>query len=229
MCPKPIVLLLDEIDSLPEDLLLSVLAQLRRGYTARPLPFVHSLALVGVRDVRDYRVKIRPEQESMGTASPFNVKSDSLTLRNFSRDEVAELYAQHTAETGQGFTPEAVDRVFADTQGQPWLVNAIGRQCVDAEVTDRSQAITESHAVAAREAVILRRDTHLDSLVDKLQEERVRRIIEPILTGTTMPLDTYNDDLVYVRDLGLVVVTPHVRIANPIYQEIIPRSLSWRG
>ena len=226
-CPKPLVLLLDEIDSLQDDLLLSVLGQLRAGYTARPLPFVHSLALVGVRDVRDYRVKLRPEQESMGTASPFNIKSDSLTLSNFSREEVAELYAQHTADTGQPFTPEAVEKVFGETQGQPWLVNALGRQCADVEVTDRGQPITESHVVAAREAVILRRDTHLDSLVDKLREARVRRIIEPILAGAVLPPDVMNDDLVYVRDLGLIRTEPAISIANSIYQEIIPRNLSY--
>jgi energy-coupling factor transporter ATP-binding protein EcfA2 len=100
-CPKPLVLFLDEIDSLPEDLLLSVLSQLRMGYTGRAAaPFVHSLALVGLRDVRDYRIRLRPNSASMGTASPFNIKSDSLTLRNFSRDDVAELYGQHTADTG---------------------------------------------------------------------------------------------------------------------------------
>lgn len=226
-CPKPIVLLIDEIDSLPEDLLISVLAQLRMGYTARPAPFIRSLALVGLRDVRDYRVRLRSDTESMGTSSPFNVKSDSLTLRNFTRDEVAELYDQHTADTGQIFQPDAVDRAFEQTQGQPWLVNALARQIVSKEVPDRAQPITAAHVDAAREALILKRDTHLDSLVDKLREPRVRRVIEPILAGTTMAAETYNDDLIYVRDLGLVATAPNVRIANPIYQEIIPRSLTF--
>ncbi|HSO00749.1 MAG TPA: hypothetical protein VLS89_20795, partial [Candidatus Nanopelagicales bacterium] len=226
-CPRPIVLFIDEIDSLPEDLLLNVLGQLRMGYTARPAAFVHSLALVGVRDVLDYRARLRPDDESMGTASPFNVKSDSLTLRNFSHEEVAELYAQHTADTGQVFHPEAVDRAFEQTQGQPWLVNAIAREIVRNAVPDRSQPITAAHVDAAREALILRRDTHLDSLVDKLREERVRRVIEPILAGEVLASDVLNDDLMYVRDLGLVRTEPSVRIANPIYQEIIPRSLTY--
>lgn len=227
VCPKPVILLIDEIDCLPEDLLLSVLRQLRRGYTARPAPFVHSLALVGLRDVRDYKVKLRPDAESMGTASPFNIKSDSLTLRNFSRDEVAELYAQHTEETGQLFEPAAVDEAHRATGGQPWLVNALARQLTEEEVPDRAWPIGTSHVVAAREALILRRDTHLDSLVDKLHEPRVRRIIEPILIGETLAPDVMNDDLLYVRDLGLVTTEPAVRIANPLYEEVIPRSLTY--
>jgi Endonuclease NucS len=177
--------------------------------------------------VRDFKVKLRPERESMGTASPFNVKSESLVLRNFTRDEVAELYGQHTAETGQVFEPAALDLAFESTQGQPWLVNALARQMTEKDVPDRGVPITAAQVDAARETLILRRDTHLDSLVDKLHEERVRRVIEPILAGTPVMMDVYNDDLVYVRDLGLVVDRPNVRIANPIYQEIIPRSLTY--
>jgi len=125
-CPKPVVLFIDEIDSLPEDLLISVLRQLRTGYIARGTrPFVHSLALVGLRDVRDYKVKVRPDSESLGTASPFNIKARSLMLRNFTRDEVAELYGQHTEETGQIFEEAVFPKVMELTGGQPWLVNAL--------------------------------------------------------------------------------------------------------
>ncbi len=226
-CSKAIVLFIDEIDGLPEDLLLSVLGQLRMGYTARPAPFVHSLALVGLRDLRDYRVRLRSDSESMGTASPFNVKSDSLTLRSFTRDEVAELYAQHTEETGQVFEPAAVTHAFEQTCGQPWLINALARQLTEKAVTDRSKPITAADVEAAKEVLIQRRDTHLDSLVDKLHEPRVRRVIEPILTGALLAPDVMNDELLYVRDLGLVTTEPAIRIANPIYQEIIPRSLTY--
>jgi hypothetical protein len=79
----------------------------------------------------------------------------------------------------------------------------------------------------AREILIERRDTHLDSLVDKLREERVRQVIQPILTGALVANSTYDDDFSYVRDLGLVAVRGGVRtIANPMYQEIIPRVLT---
>lgn len=95
------------------------------------------------------------------------------------------------------------------------------------QVKDRQAPITAADIDAAKEALILRRDTHMDSLVDKLHEPRVRRVIEPILVGDTPTLDIMNDDLVYVRDLGLITDRPQVRIANPIYAEIIPCSLSY--
>jgi hypothetical protein len=175
--------------------------------------------------VRDYGASIRPERDTLGSASPFNIKSDSLTLRNFTVAEVHELYTQHTVETGQVFQPDAIQMVYDLTQGQPWLVNALARQLVEVETPD--QTITPAHVGAAKEALILRRDTHLDSLAERLREARVQRVIEPILAGSTMAMDTLNDDLMYVRDLGLITIIPHLAIANPIYQEVIPRSLTF--
>jgi hypothetical protein len=128
--PRPLVLFLDEIDALRDKALLSILRQLRDGYPDRPSSFPAALALIGLRDVRDYKIA-SGDRDHVGTASPFNIKARSLTLRNFTREEIAELYAQHTAETGQTFLPEAVDLAFTLTQGQPWLVNAIAAVAVD--------------------------------------------------------------------------------------------------
>jgi type II secretory pathway predicted ATPase ExeA len=227
---RPLVVFFDEIDSIPGPVLLSVLRQLRNGYTSRPAPFPQSVALVGLRDIRDYRIRIRPDSESLGTASPFNIKERSLTLRNFTEDEVNELLDQHVQETGQAFEPAARKEIFVQTQGQPWLVNALASQLTtsyDALVPDPGVAVTREKVMEAREILIERRDTHLDSLVDKLREERVRQVIQPILTGALVANSTYDDDFSYVRDLGLVAVRGGVRtIANPMYQEIIPRVLT---
>jgi len=230
--PRPLVLFIDEIDALVDDALISILRQLRSGYVSRPEGFPHALALVGLRDVRDYRARIRDELESMGTASPFNRmagpnKSDSLTMRNFSEADVVELLTQHTQETGQTFEPEALAAVFENSRGQPWLVNALARQLVDKEVPARDHPITPDHVERAKEELIQRRDTHLDSLANKLREARVQRVIEPILAGSTPMMDAYNDDILYVRDLGLITDKPQVMIANPIYAEVIPRTLTY--
>lgn len=224
--PLPVVLLLDEIDALYDETLLSVLRQLRAGYTHRPGRFPQSVALIGLRDVRDYRIQLRPDMESLGTSSPFNIKVQSLTLANFSSEEVAELYAQHTAETGQVFTPEAVALAWELTRGQPWLVNALAAEIVDTLVPDRSTPIERRHVERAKEILIERRDTHLDSLIDRLREPRVRRVIEPIVAGELLSPDVLDDDIQFVEDLGLVARSAGLEIANPIYREIIPRALT---
>ncbi|MCK4620482.1 MAG: hypothetical protein KAT52_11095, partial [Desulfobacterales bacterium] len=68
---------------------------------------------------------------------------------------------------------------------------------------------------------------HIDQLADKLEEERVRRVIEPILAGGEQPEQIPVDDIYYVRDLGLIRTEGQIRIANRIYQEIIPRELTY--
>ena len=225
-CPRPLVVFLDEIDALRGDGLVSVLRQLRDGYRNRPGFFPSSLALIGLRDVRDYKVAAG-EQDRLGTSSPFNIKVESLTLRNFTRDEVADLYQQHTDDTGQRFLSETVDRAFYWSQGQPWLVNALARQMVEQLVPDPGQSLTVAHVDAAKELLLKRQDTHLDSLAERLREPRVRRIIEPMLAGLTLG-DISEDDLRFVQDLGLVrmAATSGLEIANPLYREVIPRVLS---
>ena len=225
----PLVLLIDEIDALIGDTLLSVLRQLRAGYDERPEGFPQSVILCGVRDVRDYRIHSSTENAVIAGGSAFNIKAESLRLGDFSPSEVCALLTQHTAETGQPWTEEAQQTVCELTAGQPWLVNALAYEACDRSQTgrDRSRPLTADAIQAARERLILRRDTHLDQLTDKLQEERVRRVIAPLLSGDETPPDIRSDDLQYVRDLGLVARDAPIRVANPIYREVIPRDLTW--
>ena len=222
------MLLIDEIDALVGDTLVSVLRQLRSGYDQRPAAFPQSVVLCGLRDVRDYRIHASSEKEVITGGSAFNIRSESLRLGDFSRREVLSLLAQHTEETGQTFTPEAAERVWTQTRGQPWLVNALAYEaCFDNKRgRDRSRPITCDDIDDAQEALILRRETHLDQLTDKLQEDRVRRVIEPILAGSDEPAFSARD-LEYVRDLGLIAQDDPVRLANPIYGEVVPRELTY--
>jgi len=224
----PLVLLIDEIDSLVGDTLISVLRQLRAGYVQRPERFPQSVVLCGVRDVRDYRMRSGPDRAVIAGGSAFNIKARSMRLGDLTREEVSALLAQHTEETGQGFTPEALERVWTRTQGQPWLVNALAdAACFSpAAGRDRRHAIAADDIEAAQERLIASRETHLDQLADKLQEDRVRRVVEPLLSGGDERGFTARD-IEYVRDLGLVARDPPLRIANPIYAEVIPRELTW--
>ena len=226
----PLVLLIDEIDALVGDTLLAVLRQLRTGYVDRPARYPQSIVLCGVRDVRDYRIHSTAENRMVLGGSAFNIKSESLRLGDFSEQEIRDLLAQHTAATGQAFTEDALALIRTRTAGQPWLVNAL---CYDAcfrhkPGRDRGRPITAAAVLEAQERLILRRDTHIDDLANKLRGERVRRVIEPILAGTDQ-IACSEEDLAYVRDLGLVARAADgpPRIANPIYAEVVPRHLSY--
>ncbi len=176
-----------------------------------------------MRDVRDYRMD--------STGSPFNIVAKSLRLGDFSREETLALLGQHTAETGQAFTAEAQETVWEQTLGQPWLVNALAQEaCFESAAgRDRSRAVTARDIADARELLILSRVTHLDYLAYQLGQDRVRRVIEPILADRdeNAAIDRDIEDIEYVRELGLLAKDEPLRIANPA--EAIRRELTFEA
>lgn len=226
LCPRPLVLVFDEIDALEGNALKSVLSQLRESYPERPQHFPSSVILCGMKDVRDYKSASGGGPVRLGSSSPFNIKDKSLRLPNFSRAEVEYLYGQHTAATGQPFTEGALARAWYYTEGQPWLTNALAREVVEELRVPPPTPITEAHIDEAKERLILARATHLDSLLARLQEDRVRRVLEPMIAGGFVLGATSDEDVEYVRDLGLIAMTTSLRIANPIYREVVVRVLA---
>ncbi|ETW98272.1 AAA-like domain-containing protein [Candidatus Entotheonella palauensis] len=228
---KPLIVFIDEIDALVGDTLVTMLRQLRAGYSHRPKHFPQSIVLCGVRDVRDYRLHLSNEKAPVAGGSAFNIRAESLRISDFSQADIETLYQQHTDATGQPFAPGVIEQVWALTEGQPWLVNALAYDtCFRNKAgRDRGLVITPEAIEEAKEALILRRETHLDQLVHKLQETRVQRVIEPVLAGEHLAGQLHPDDVAYAVDLGLVKqeINGALRLANAIYQEVIPRELAW--
>ncbi|MBW7876366.1 MAG: ATP-binding protein, partial [Candidatus Cloacimonetes bacterium] len=125
---KPIVLMIDEIDSMAGESLIALLRQLRAGYDQRPHAFPQSIVLNGVRDLKDYRIYSSKEDTWLTGGSCFNIKAASLRLGNFTLENVRDLFSQHEAERGQKLASGLVEKIYELTQGQPWLCNALGEQ-----------------------------------------------------------------------------------------------------
>ena len=183
---KPLVVFFDEADCLFGNVLISFLRQLRDGYVNRAdIPFPASIALVGMLDVRDYKAQMRPDVESLGQISPFNIISEDMMLRNFTAEEVASLYAQHTAATGQQFASDVLDAVVDWTGGQPWLVNAIARECVEKIHAFRyGDTITAADIETAKETIIRENPIHLDYLFYIANHPSVRPFMDAALDGS---------------------------------------------
>jgi hypothetical protein len=91
------------------------------------------------------------------------------------------------------------------------------------------EPITAEHVDEAKDRLILARATHLDSLAARLNELRVRKFIKPLIVGGEVTADpSYDDDLSYARDLGLIRQSAPLAIANPIYKKVIVRILGAR-
>ena len=227
---KPLVVFFDEVDCLSDDTLVTFLRQLRDGYVTRKVsPFPASIALVGMRDIRDYKARIRSDGQTLGDASPFNIITEDLTLGNFTENDVVRLYSQHTEATGQVFEPEAIACAWQLTRGQPWLVNALARECVLKIHDGRyDEPVTAEDILTAKETIIRARGTHVDSLMERLKEPRVRSVVEPVILGKDSYLSEFDDDYRYVLDLGLLRENEHRALVpgNPMYGEIMLRYLS---
>ncbi|GHT25482.1 hypothetical protein FACS18942_00480 [Planctomycetales bacterium] len=226
--PKPLVVLFDEVDVLEGGLMVSFLRQLRSGFADRGVgKFPVSVALVGMRDLKDYLVSAK-DGKSVNPGSPFNIKSDSAVIGNFSREHIAQLFAQHTGETGQQITQESLDYVWEQSKGQPWIVNSLFQRAT-MRVLDYEdyQTVNVEHLRQAREQMILARETHLDSLAFRLNAPRVRNIVSKLLTGEVDLQLAQSDSFRLCLDLGLVSRgRDGMTIANPIYQEVLARDIT---
>ncbi|MDR0549294.1 MAG: AAA-like domain-containing protein [Deltaproteobacteria bacterium] len=230
---KELIVFFDEADCLSaEDQLIVFLRQIRNGYNNRSISkfskFPRSLALVGMRDIRDYLTQVRPDEQSKGVASPFNIKKKALTLANFTEIEIGALYRQHTLATGQIFEDAAVASTWYWSEGQPWLVNALADVVVTERLNkDYSVTITKDHIDEAAEILIQRRDAHIDSLLTRLTEPRVIKVMDAVFSGSLSSADNL-DDRRYCLDLGLVTERENGTLwpANQIYKEVMSRVIS---
>jgi len=113
---RPLILLIDEVDTIPLSLIDLMVAQFRELYLERETNWLHGLALVGVRAV----LGIESQR-----GSPFNIQR-SLKVPNLTPEEVKELYRQYQEESGQQIEGAVVEKVYHSTKGQPGLVSWFG-------------------------------------------------------------------------------------------------------
>ncbi|GHV66487.1 hypothetical protein FACS1894199_10020 [Bacteroidia bacterium] len=226
---KPLIVLFDEVDVLEGETMISFLRQLRDGFAGRGVgKFPISIVLVGMRDLKDYITKSK-DGIAPNPGSPFNIKEDSAVLSNFHKADVAKLFAQRTAENGQQITQEALDYVYEQSQGQPWIVNSLlGRATLRILEQTSTETVTLDHVQEARLQMVLARETHLDALAYRLEDPRIRLVIESMLAGESDPTLAQSEAFRLTLDLGLVsIVNGTPQVSNPIYREILAREMTY--
>ncbi|MDR1039080.1 MAG: ATP-binding protein [Deltaproteobacteria bacterium] len=239
---KDLVVFFDEADVIPETSMIAFLRQIREGYLSRKedkAKFPRSLAFVGLLDLRDYRLTDRPNGQPRRPGSPFNVKRASLSIPNFSENDIRSLYSQHTDACGQKFDESAIERAWYWTDGQPWLVNALASDIVKIQLRNQfSEIVTGTHVDTAANKLIFSREHHFDSLLERLKDHKVRRVMSAVIAGSQLtssmivddPVNTiFDDDIQLCVDVGLLKYDPDGPAgylpANRIYNEIFLRTL----
>jgi len=226
--PKPLVVLLDEVDVLEGEALISFLRQLRNGFADRGIgKFPVSIALVGMRDLKDYITKSK-DGVAPNPGSPFNIKEDSAVLSNFTQTDVEHLFAQRTEETGQKINHDALEYVWEQSRGQPWIVNSLFKRATMRVLKeDDYSTVTVAHIKEAREQMILARETHLDSLAYRMEDPRIEKLMSTLITGNVDLELAKSEAYRLCEDLGLVTTIKGVpSVANPLYKEVLARQMT---
>jgi hypothetical protein len=181
-----------------------------------------------MRDLKDYITAVKGGV-APNPGSPFNIKSDSVMLSNFTKNDIENLFAQRTEETKQAIDHNALEYVFEQSQGQPWIVNSLFlRATMRVLQEDDYSTVTLKHIKEAREQMILARETHLDALAYRMEDPKIRKLIEAIISGKTDPVLSEGEAFRICLDLGLVAMERGtLSMANPIYREIIARQITF--
>jgi len=175
---RPLILLIDEVDTLPLPLIDLMVAQFRELYLNRQNNWLHGLALVGVRAV----LGIESQR-----GSPFNIQR-SLKVPNLTLEEVKELFRQYQAESGQAIKSTVVEQIHHATKGQPGLVSWFGELLTEKYNPGVEQTLDEEtwelvlHCARTREP-----NNTLLNLIAKAKDSAYQDFLTTLFTTSNVP------------------------------------------
>lgn len=164
---KPIILLIDEVDSASNNqVFLDFLAQLRGYYLNRDtVPTFQSVILAGVHDIRNLQLKIRPDAEHKHN-SPWNIATALEVDMSFSPDDIAGMLRDYEADHSTGMDIAAISQMIYDyTSGYPVLVSMICKFIDEKDLTWTVQGVKQ----AVRQILFVQAPL-FESLINKLEQ-----------------------------------------------------------
>lgn len=146
-CEKPIVLMIDEVDSASyNQVFIDFLSQLRGYYLNRENNLIfHSVILAGVYDVKNLKLKLRDDREYQYN-SPWNIAADFDIDMSFSARQIASMLREYEADYHMGMDVGAAgNHIYQYTSGYPYLVSAICK-IMDEKLPDK-EAFADRKAI----------------------------------------------------------------------------------
>lgn len=225
--PKPLVLMIDEVDNASNNqVFLDFLAMLRDYYLDRKsLPVFQSVILAGVYDIKNLKLKIRPEEEHKYN-SPWNIAADFSVDMSFSTDDIAGMLKDYENDYRTGMEIEKIaDDIYGYTSGYPYLVSAICK-LIDERLGNKGAFKGDSawSAAGVKEAVrifLKEPNTLFDDMIKKLTDypELNLMLREILFSGQTFSFNPYNYAINMGRMLGFLRErNDSVEIANRIFE-----------
>jgi len=220
--PKKLVLLIDEIDAAPENVIIGFLAGLREMYLQRAQePAPHCVCLAGMHDIKNLQARYREEKHSRGSASPFNIAID-YELPPFSLANIRQYYLEHTAATGQVFDEKVFARMHEVTSGHPWLVSSLAKLLVEKIAPKPRQKIRLEHVQKAIQELIASRNANFDSLFKNAHHPRLFPLVLDLLEGEKYRYNIQDDDIDLGVKYGIFAESERrLGVANLIYAQVL--------
>ncbi len=216
---KPVILFIDEFDSLPLHVIDQVITMFRNIYLDRDNYLLHGLALIGVQAVLGSHKGL-----------PFNIQR-SLNIPNLTQEETEELFRQYQNESGQNIEPEVLENIFKKTKGQPGLVSWFGELLTekcnpgqDKNIDSRSWKLAWSKAKFTE-----------PNLIAKARLPEYREILMAVFSQTDVPFAFHDPVCNYLYLNGIIEpytvesdkgeITDFCRFSSPFVQECIYSAL----
>ncbi len=186
---KPAVMIIDEVDSATNNqVFLDFLALLRRYYMNREnQPIFHSVILAGVYDIKNLKLKLRPEADHKYN-SPWNIAAEFNVNMSFSADQIETMLTEYEREHNTGADMRQVaEEIYQYTSGYPYLVSAICKK-MDEEMPEiplyaELKKIWRKEGVVYAVNMLLKRNlTLFDSMARQLDRyPDLKEMLEDIL------------------------------------------------
>jgi len=205
---KPIVLVIDEFEGIPDCVLSEVMHTFRKIYHKTEEHCLHSLSLVGVSTIAELVVS---------SASPFNI-TEELQVPYFTFAEVTTLISQYVAESEQVFEDNVITAIYENTQGQPGLVCALSSHLVTKVATDKSQSVTMADFYTTLCFFLTKKfDKNILNIVQKAKEKR-DFMIKLLFRDEPVAFTIDDSDIAWLYANGVVDETDgYVNIPVPLY------------
>lgn len=228
---KPVVLIIDEVDSATNNqVFLDFLAQLRAYYlNKRKFPIFQSVILAGVYDVKNIKIRIRSDSEHK-VNSPWNIATDFPIDMSFNKKDIKGMLEQYEEDHHTGMDIDIiVSLIYDSTSGYPFLVSRLC-QLLDERIAGNEQFPSESDAwtregyIEAEKILTHEKNTLFESLTGKLIDyPELKQILKAILfNGRPISYATGNQSIEVAAMFGFIKNRDGtVVVANQIFETVL--------
>ncbi|MDR1039520.1 MAG: hypothetical protein LBR80_05010 [Deltaproteobacteria bacterium] len=227
---RPLALFLDDMETLPSYVLLSLLHQFRDAWSVRSsLPFPKSFVLCGAPAARELAPS--PEAGLSGPRPPVSLPALPLEFPPFTAEETRLLLEEHTREGGRAYSAEALAEAMYWSEGVPAAVSQLA-WTVEEDVLrgDPSQEADGADFDQAAALVIERREAGLDVALRALSEAGIASAFEALVLGDPgLPAETGEEQLRLAAEAGLIKMKDgECAPANPLVRDAAVNEISGR-